>query len=77
MPLLVIPYFAWLCFSHSIGGLVCFSMRLSHVKEYEEKMLELETAGKWETFSKEKIPYSEKSDLPKEIHAFTFKVLQN
>ena len=65
------------CFSHSIGGLVCFSMRLSDVKEYEEKMLELETTGKWEMFSKEKIPYSEKADLPKEINAFIFKVLKN
>ena len=52
-------------------------MRLSGVKDYEEKMLELERAGKWETFSKEKIPYSEKDDLPKEINAFIFKVLMN
>lgn len=47
------------------------------MKEYEEKMLELETTGKWETFSKEKIPYSEKEDLPKVINAFIFKVLKN
>jgi len=52
-------------------------MRLSGLKEYEDKMLELERAGKWETFSKEKIPYSEKDDLPKEINVFIFKVLKN
>ena len=47
------------------------------MKEYENKMLELETTGKWVTFSKERIPYSEKEDLPKEINAFIFKVLKN
>ena len=71
----MIPYFARLCFSHFIGGLVCFSMRPSGVEEYEEKILELERAGKWKTFSKETLPYSEKEDLPKEINAFIFKVI--
>ena len=75
--LLVIPCFSRLCFSHSTGGLVCFSMRPTGVEEYEEKILELEKAEKWKAFSKETIPYSEKDDLPKEINAFIFKVLQN
>lgn len=69
--------FCRVVFSHFTGGLVCFTIRPPDVKEYEEKMLELETTGKWETFSKEKIPYSEKEDLPKVINAFIFKVLKN
>ena len=70
-------YFDRLCFLYVAGGLFCFAMRDLDVKEFEEKMLELEKAGKWETFSREKISYSEKDDLPKEIDAFIFKVLKN
>ena len=64
-------------FSYVAGGLICFSMRPRDTKDYEEKMLELEKAGKWEMFSNEKIPYSEIEDLPKEVSAFIFKVLNN
>ncbi|XP_078378481.1 methyltransferase-like protein 27 [Oculina patagonica] len=59
------------------GGLFCFSMRELDVKEYEEKMLELEKTEKWKMLSKEKIPYSDNDNLPKEIIAFIFKVLNN
>lgn len=66
-----------LCVLYVAGGLFCFSMRELDVKEYEEKMLELEKTEKWKMFSKEKIPYSDNDNLPKEIIAFIFKVLNN
>ena len=62
---------------HFAGGLFCFSMRDLDVKEYEEKMLELEKAGKWQTFTRERIPYSDNDDLPQETNGFIFKVLKN
>ncbi|KAL9980710.1 hypothetical protein ACROYT_G009337 [Oculina patagonica] len=59
------------------GGLLCFTMRSLDVKDYEEKMLELEKTGKWEMFFNERLQYSENDDLPIEITAFIFKVLNN
>ncbi|XP_078378484.1 methyltransferase-like protein 27 [Oculina patagonica] len=59
------------------GGLYCFAMRDLDVKEYEGKMLELEKTGKWQPFSRERIPYSGNDDLPQETNGFIFKVLNN
>ena len=48
------------------------------MKVYEEKMLELEKTGRWQTFTKEKIPhFAGNDDLPQETNAFIFKVLKN
>lgn len=63
------PFFA--------GGLFCFTMRDLDVREYEEKMLELEKTGRWKTFARERLPYSDNDDLPQETNGFFFKVLKN
>ena len=47
------------------------------VKEYEETMLELEKAGRWQVFSKEVLPFSDIEDLPQETNGFIFRVLKN
>lgn len=47
------------------------------MKEYEEKMLELEKTGRWQAFSRERIPYSDNEDLPRVANGFFFKVLKN
>ena len=54
-------------------------MRDLDVTEYEEKMLELEKTGRWQTFARERLPYSDNhdQDLPQETNAFFFKVLKN
>jgi len=59
------------------GGLFCFTMRDLDVKEYEEKMLELEKTGRWKTFARERLPYSDNDDLPQETNGFFFRVLKN
>ncbi|XP_020620874.1 uncharacterized protein LOC110058564 [Orbicella faveolata] len=59
------------------GGLLCFTMRDVDVAEYEEKMLELEKAGRWQSFSKEVIPFSDNEDLPQETNGLIFRVLKN
>lgn len=64
-------------FSHFAGGLLCFTMRDLDVTEYEQKMLELEKAGRWQTFARERIPYSDNDDLSQETNGFFFKVLKN
>ena len=63
--------------SHFTGGLLCFPMRDIEVKEYGEKMLELEKAGKWKAFSQAVIPFSDNEDLPQETKAYIFRVLKN
>lgn len=63
--------------SHFTGGLLCFTMRDVDVAEYEEKMLELEKAGRWQSFSKEVIPFSDNEDLPQETNRLIFRVLKN
>ena len=60
-----------------VGGLLCFTMRDLDVKEYEEKMLELEKAGRWKAFARARLPYSDNDDLPQETNGFFFKVLKN
>ena len=52
-------------------------MRDRDVKEYAEKMLELEERGKWQTFIKTKIPHYDNVDLPQTTNAFIYKVLKN
>ena len=52
-------------------------MRDIDVKEYEEKMLELEKAGKWQAFSKEVMPYSDNEDLHQVANGLFFRVLKN
>jgi len=52
-------------------------MRDVDVAEYEEKMLELEKAGRWQSFSKEVIPFSDNEDLPQETNRLIFRVLKN
>lgn len=43
-------------------------MRGIDAKEYEEKILELERAGRWQAFSKEVLPYSDNEDLHQEAN---------
>ena len=62
---------------HIAGGLFSFTMRFHDVKEYEEKMLELEKTGKWKLLSRENLPYFSKDDLPQEVNGFICKVLKN
>lgn len=52
-------------------------MRFHDVKEYEEKMLELEKTGRWQLLSQENLPYFVKEDLPQEVNGFIYKVLKN
>jgi len=59
------------------GGLFSFTMRNQDVKQYEDKLLELEKTGKWKIFSKETMPYFGDRDLPKEVNGFIYKVLKN
>ncbi|XP_078377448.1 methyltransferase-like protein 27 [Oculina patagonica] len=59
------------------GGLLSFTLRIQDMKEYEEKMLELEKTGRWQIFSNEKIPYFNNDDLPKETNGLIYKVLNN
>ena len=63
--------------SHFTGGLLCFTMRGIDAKEYEEKILELERAGRWQAFSKEVLPYSDNEDLHQEANGLFFRVLKN
>lgn len=62
------------CFSHVAGGLFCFPMRDLDLKEYEGKMLELERARKWQPLIKQKLPFFDNEELPRETNAFIFKV---
>merc|ERR1712026_75661 len=59
------------------GGIFCFNVRNEDIKEYEEKMLEMEKTGQWKMLSKEKMPYFNKEDLPKENNTLIYKVLKN
>ena len=52
-------------------------MRDIDIKEYEEKILELERAGKWQAFSKEVMPYSDNEDLHQVANGLFFRVLKN
>ena len=57
---------------------MCFNIRNSDLKElYEGKLQELEETGKCQLVSKEKMPYFENDDLPKETNAFIYKVMKN
>lgn len=59
------------------GGIFSFTMRNQDVKQYEDKMLELEKSGKWQNISREKMPYFGSEGLPKEVNGFVYKVLKN
>lgn len=52
-------------------------MRNQDVKQYEDKMLELEKSGKWQNISREEMPYFGSEGLPKEVNGFVYKVLKN
>lgn len=58
-----------------IGGLICFNIRDGQLVDYQEKISELETSGKWENVSKTVIPFFKSDGMPKETMVFVYKVL--
>jgi len=58
-----------------IGGLICFNIRDGQLVDYQGKISELETLGKWKKVSKTVIPFFESDGMPKETMVFVYKVL--
>ena len=59
------------------GGLVCFTIRADGVKDFSEKIAELENQGKWILVKEGKVPHYNKEDMPRECSAFAYKVSKN
>lgn len=57
------------------GGLICFNIRDGQLVDYQDKISELETSGKWEKVSKTVIPFFKSDGMPKETMVFVYKVL--
>jgi len=56
-------------------GLICFNIRDGQLDDYQGKISELDTSGKWEKVSRTVIPFFESDGMPKETMVFVYKVL--